>query len=269
MKNSLVFLIIGLFISVSAATGQVVKHDLNQTEIDKIISEAATNEANFRQALADYVFNRSAAISTIGLGGQVTGVYRRDSFMTFSQEGRRFERVTYSPVSTLVDLRITPEDIEDLGGVNPFAIEPRLVSQYNFTFLGKEKIDDLNLYVFDIAPKVMPNPKKTDQRMFLGRVWIDDRDLMIVKSKGKGVPETKDNKFPVIETWRENVDGKYWFPSFMSSDDQLVFDSGQVVKLKVRVKFEDYKLGRTDVKIVGEEDMVEDVPEPTPPPKKP
>lgn len=269
MKNSLVILIFGLFLMVSSTTAQIVKSDLSQSQIDKIVTVAATNEADFRQALSDYVFNRSAAISTIGLGGQVTGVYRRDSFMTFSQEGKRFERVTFSPVSTLTDLRITPEDIEDLGGVNPFAIEPRLVSQYNFTYLGKEKVDDINLYVFDVSPKVMPNPKKTDQRMFLGRVWIDDRDMMIVKSKGKGVPETKENKFPIIETWRENVDGKYWFPAYMSSDDQLVFDSGQVVKLKVRVKFEDYKLGRTDVKIVGEEDGVDDAPEPTPPPKKP
>jgi len=95
---------------------------------------------------------------------------------------------------------------------------------------------------------------------------------MIVKSKGKAVPEWKDNKFPIVETWRENIDGKYWFPSFASSDDELVFDSGQVVKLKMRVKYADYKLGRTDVTIVSEEPSRDDpkpTATPTPTPKKP
>ncbi|MCV4753791.1 hypothetical protein OFC37_30485, partial [Escherichia coli] len=74
---------------------------------------------------------------------------------------------------------------------------------------------------------------------------------MIVKSKGKAVPETKNNKFPVVETWRENVDGKYWFPSFATSDDELVFDNGSVTKIRMRIRYTDYKLGRTDV-IIGE-----------------
>ncbi|MCV4640155.1 hypothetical protein OFB62_33150, partial [Escherichia coli] len=78
--------------------------------------------------------------------------------------------------------------------------------------------DELDLFVFDVTPKVIPDPKKSTQRLFIGRIWVDDKDLMIVKSKGKAVPETKNNKFPVVETWRENVDGKYWFPSFATSD---------------------------------------------------
>ena len=115
----------------------------------------------------------------------------------------------------------------------------------------------------------MPNPK-SGIRLFTGRIWVDDEDLMIVKSRGKAVPETKDNKFPVVETWRENVDGKYWFPSFASADDQLVFDSGQVVRMRMRVKYADYKMGRTDV-IVGDAEDVSEQPQPSPSPspKKP
>jgi hypothetical protein len=93
---------------------------------------------------------------------------------------------------------------------------------------------------------------------------------MIVKSKGKAVPETKNDKYPTVETWRENIDGKYWFPSFASADDELVFGSGQVVKLRMRVKYADYKMGRTDV-IVGDAEDVSDQtqPAPSPTPKKP
>jgi hypothetical protein len=250
----------------------IVKTNLSQAEIDRIVKNFTTKEGEFRQALTQYVFNRSASISTVGLGGVITGTYRRDSFMTFTEDGRRFERILFAPISTLTEISMTPEDLEDLGGVNPFALEPAAVNQYNFTYVGKEKIDELDLYVFDVAPKVMPDPKKTKQRFFAGRVWVDDRDLQIVKSRGKAVPETKQNKFPVVETIRENIDGKYWFPAYSSSDDELVFDSGQVVKLRLRVKYTNYRLGRTDVRVLDdpEEDAVaKPTPTPSPTPKKP
>lgn len=241
-------------VNAQPTTSKIVKADLPKPEIDRIIKKFTDNEFTFRQALMDYVFNRSAEIQTIGMGGQVTGVYRRDSFMTFTGDGRRFERITFFPVSTLTEISVTPEDIEDLGGVNPFALEPSAIEEYNFTYLGKEKIDELDLYVFDVSPKVIPNPKKTKQRLFSGRIWVDDRDLMIVKSKGKGLPETKQNKFPVVETWRENVDGKYWFPSYSYADDELVFDNGYSVRMRMKVKYTDYKLGRTEVRILEDDD---------------
>ena len=239
---------------------------LSQPEIDSIIARFTQNELEFREALTNYVFNRSATIQTIGMGGQITGVFRRDSFMTFTSDGQRFERITYAPVSTLTEINVTPADLEDLGGVNPFALEPSMISQYNFTYLGKEKIDELDLHVFEVQPKVIPNPKKSDQRVFSGRVWVDDQDLMIVKSKGKALPETKNDKYPIVETWRENVDGKYWFPAYSTSDDTLVFDSGLAVKLRMRVKYEDYKLGRTDVRIVEEEPYDDSGSQPAPSP---
>lgn len=270
-KVTLLFALSLLVASVTFAQGgsTITPGNLSKAEVDAMVAKFTANEFSFRQALTDYVFNRYATISTIGLGGQITGVYRRDSFMTFTSDGKRFEKILFAPMSTLNEISITAEDLEDLGGVNPFALEPKNVSQYNFQYLGKEKIDELNLHVFEVTPKVMPDPK-SGIRLFTGRIWVDDEDLMIVKSKGKAVPETKRNKYPIVETWRENIDGKYWFPSFASSDDQLVFDSGQVVRMKVRVKYTDYKMGRTDV-IVGDAEDVSDQPQPTPSatPKKP
>jgi hypothetical protein len=276
MKKARIFLfILTVFclsaISAFAQTANIVKTNLSQAEIDQIIKKFTANEAEFRQALTNYVFNRSATVQTVGMGGQITGTYRRDSFMNLTEDGRRFERINYFPIPTLTEITVTPEDLEDLGGINPFALEPSMVSQYNFSYLGKEKIDELTLHVFDVSPKVIPNPKKSKQRFFTGRVWVDDKDLMIVKSKGKAIPETKESKYPVVETWRENIDGKYWFPSYISSDDELVFDSGQAVKLKMRVKFTDYKQGKSEVKILDDDVEVLDdtTPAPTPTPKKP
>jgi hypothetical protein len=256
-----------------AQSSNIVKSELSATEIDRIVKAFSDNEFEFRQALTIYAFNRDAKVQTIGLGGQVTGTYIRNSFLTFKDDGSRFERILYSPISTLKEISVSPEDIEDLGGINPFAIEPKHVKEYNFVFVGKERIDELDLYVFDVTPKVIPDWKKSSLRLFTGRIWVDDQDLMIVKSKGKAVPEGK-QRFPIIETWRESVDGKYWFPSFSMSDDELVFDSGQVVKIRVRVKYANYRIGRSDVRILDAEEEVKEekpAPKPTPTPavKKP
>ena len=281
MKKAQIFLIIFCLavISAFAQTSSIAKSDLSQTEIDRIVKTFTENEKKFRMALTEYVFNRNATIQTIGMGGQITGVYHRQSFMALKKDGERFEKITYFPMSTVTDVQITTTDIEDLGGVNAFALEPEMVPQYNFTFLGKEKIDDLNLYVFDVMPKVTPD-SKSKMRYFQGRIWVDDRDLMIVKSKGKAFPEDKNNKYPVVETWRENVEGKYWFPAYATSDDELVFDSGQSVKLRMRVKYTDYTKGNVDITILDDDtEEVPDVqekpksdsklPPPPPPVKKP
>ncbi len=266
MKNFILSLMILCVVS-SGISAQIVKKDLSQAEIDKIVKKIAVQEGEFREALKNYVFNRKAVLQTIGMGGQITGEYRRESFMTFTQDGQRFEKILFFPIPTMKDLLITPEDLEDLGGVNPFALEPSQISQYNFSYVGKEKIDDLDLYVFDVSPKVIPDWKKSKLRYFTGRIWVDDRDLMIAKSKGKAIPEGK-QRFPIVETWRENVDGKYWFPSFSSSDDELVFDNGFAIKLKMRVKYNNYRQGQTDVRIL-DDDEPETKPSPSPTPKKP
>ena len=271
------FILFGLVIFYCSAFGafaqqssNVIKKDLSQAEIDRIVKAFTTNEGAFRNALTGYAFNRNAIFQTVGLGGQISGTFRRDSFMALSPEGVRNEKILFAPISTLTDLEITPADIDNLNGLDPFAINPALAPQYNFTYLGKEKIDELDLYVFEVAPKVLPDAKKIKQRYFSGRIWVDDKDLTIVKSKGKAVPEGKE-RFPILETWRENVDGKYWFPSLTTGDDELVFDSGQVVKVRVRVKYTNYAVGKSTVIVSGDEEIVKDDPKPSPSPtpKKP
>jgi hypothetical protein len=276
MKKFRFFLLTAIFsLSVFGAAAQdtMTKTNLSPAEIDRIVKAFTAKEAESRAALSQYVFNRSAAVSTIGLGGNITGTFRRDSFMNVTPEGTRVEKILFAPISTLTEISMTVEDLEDLGGVNPFALEPSVINLYSITYIGKEKIDELDLHVFDVAPKVMPDPKKTKQRLFLGRIWVDDQDLQIVKSKGKGVPEWKNNRFPVVDTLRVNVDGKYWFPADSRSDDEIVFANGQVVKMRVRVKYTNYRQGKSDVKVLDAEDEVKEEtkpsPTPSPSPQKP
>src|SRR4051812_12969384 len=229
-----------------------------------IVRAFTRKETEFRRALNGYTFRREAVVQTIGFGGQVTGEYNRTSQFVFNDAGERFERITFFPQPTLTEITFTQEDLEDLGGVQPFALEASKIDQYNFAYVGREKIDEIGTYVFDVTPKVVP--KKVSERFFQGRVWVDDRDLQIVKVKGKGVPEGK-QRFPTFETYREQIDGKYWFPTYTYADDDLTFPGGQVVHIRMKVRYTDYKrfLGHVRVIEEGEPGDVPDAKQPTPP----
>jgi hypothetical protein len=240
-------------------------------DVNRIIRAFTSKETEFRRALNQYVFKRDATIQTIGLGGQITGEYRRVSHFTFDDSGNRFEKISFFPMPTLKELVVTPEDLDDLGGVQPFALEASKIDQYNFTYVGKERIDELDLYVFDVAPKVIP--KKVSERFFQGRIWVDDHDLQIVKVRGKGVPEGK-QRFPTFETYREQIDGRYWFPTYTYADEDMVFDNGLVVHFRMLVRYTDFKRGRADVRIIetdedgpGIEDQTQPQPESKPSPQ--
>jgi TonB family protein len=247
------FTIVGLFFLVSSsAVAQTSDATLPQAEVDRIIRAFTAKEAEFRRALNLYAFKRDAIVQSLGMGGQVTGEYHRISYFTFDDQGNRFEKITYFPMPSFG--AVTQEDVDDLGGINPFALEPSKIDRYTFRYVGKEKIDELTLFVFDITPKDIPDPKKTKERLFVGRVWVDDQDLQIVKTKGKGIPETKVNKFPIVETYREQIDGRYWFPTYSYADEELVYDSGDVLHVRLKVRYSDFVKGHATVTVtdVGE-----------------
>ena len=231
---------------------------MNPAEAERIIRAFTAKEAEFRRALNTFSFKRDALIQSIGMGGQVIGEYHRVSNFTFDDSGNRYEKITFFPMATMPE--VTAEDIEDLGGIKPFALEPSKVDKYNIRYVGKERIDELNLYVFDVQPKVMPDPKKSKERLFSGRIWVEDQELNIVKTKGKGVPETKINKFPIVETYRENIDGRYWFPTYSYADEELVFENGGSLHVRMKVRYTDFTPTRATLKVteIGESEIPTD-----------
>jgi hypothetical protein len=270
------FMVGALFLLLIAAPSVLAQSlgtgaDLPQPEVERIIQAFTRKENEFRQALNQYSFKRDALLQTLGMGGQVTGEYHRVSTFTFDDAGTRYEKISYFPMPSFAG-SVTQEDLDDLGGVSPFALDPTKIGLYNFKYVGKEKIDELNLYVFDVTPKVMPDPKKIKERLFQGRIWVDDQDYQIVKTKGKGVPETKNNKFPVVETYREQI-GKYWFPTYTYADEQLVFDNGDVLHVRMKVRYTDFAPARATLKITEvdgpELEKKNDPPAPAKPPAKP
>lgn len=252
------------FLNAQNSTSQT--SNLSQAEVNRIISAFTAKESQFRVALNQYSFKRDAILQSLGMGGQITGEYHRVSRFTFDDQGNRYEKISYFPMPSFQS--VTQEDLDDLGGIQPFALEPSKIDKYDFKYVGKEKIDELNLYVFDVSPKVLPDAKKTKERFFSGRVWVDDQDLQIVKTKGKGVPETKNNKFPIVETYREQIDGRYWFPTYSYADEELIFDSG-TMHIRMKVLYSDFEPARATVKVTETDDPNTQKKETKPPPTNP
>ena len=171
---------------------------------------------------------------------EVTGDYQQVADISYSQ-GQRVKKVVLAPQA---GIDMSKEDIEDLEGRASFTISTDELPQYSVVYEGQEKVDELHCYVFQVAPKAMVK----DQRYFQGRIWVDDQDFQIVKDTGKSVPDirivkkkkTEENLFPQFTTWREQIDGKYWFPTFSSADDTLHF-TAKDVRLKQVVKFSNYQ----------------------------
>lgn len=205
-------------------------------DVERILTAFRAKETEFRRVLGGYGFKRDAVVQSIGMGGQVTGEYHRVSYLTFDSQGKQREKVLTFPIPTLP---LSPADLEDLNTIEIFTVETGKFDRYNFTYVGREHVDELDTYVFEVAPKVMPDPKKSTERFFQGRIWIDDRDMQVVKAKGKGVPEGK-QRFPTFETYREQIDERFWFPTLTYADDKLTLPGGNIVRLRMRVRFSEF-----------------------------
>src|ERR1044071_6631454 len=222
---------------------------------DEIIQRFAAKELEFAQARNNYTYRQSLKFEELDPSGNSTGrKWELVEDIIFTPEGKRMEKVVYAPVQTL-SLLITPEDEQDLRNVQPFVLTTPDIPDYDIKYLGREKVDEIGCYNFSVKPKKMVQGK----RYFEGMIWVDDRDLQIVKTYGKGVGVIKtsaDNQFPKFETYREQIDGKYWFPTYTHADDTLQCKNGPV-RIRETVKYQDYKRyeGKTTIRYG---DVVED-----------
>ena len=128
--------------------------------------------------------------------------------------------------------------MEDMRSVQPFVLTTPDLPKYQIRYLGHQNVDEIGCYVFAVKPVKIEGT----QRYFSGEVWVDDRDLQIVKSYGRGVGNASrkgDNQFPKFETYREQIDGKYWFPTYTVANDTLHFKSGDQ-RIRQTIRYEDY-----------------------------
>ncbi len=234
--------------------GELNTNPPNGISVDQIIQKFAAKEKEFKQAREKYTWHQTIIVQTLD-GDTVDGEYRQEFDVLFDDKAKRIEHVTFAPASTLERIQMTPEDEADFRRLMPFVLTSDEIPEYNIKYVGQQKQDELNTYVFDISPKQIEKNK----RYFEGRVWVDDHDLQIVKTFGKAVPDIKkkgnENLFPKFTTWREQVDGVYWFPTYTKADDELHFSSGDIHTRQI-VKYTHYKRFGSAVKITYEGEEV-------------
>ena len=223
--------------------------------VNDIIQRFAAKEKTFAEARENYTYTQDVSVQATGPDGE-TGDFRQVTDITFDNQGHRIEHVTFAPQSSLDrgGISMTREDFEDIEKRMPFVLTTDEIPEYDILYVGQQQEDELHCYVFDIAPKQI----QKDKRYFQGRIWVDDHDFQIVKTHGKNVPDIgtkkkggQENLFPEFTTWRQQIDGKYWFPTYTMVDDDLHFRSGDV-HVKQIVKYENYKRFGSNVKITYE-----------------
>ena len=247
--------------------------------VDQIIQKFAAKEKMFQEARDGYTYRQSVKVMTVD-GDTVTGEYQEVFDVLFDNQGNRIEQVKFAPQSTLENggISMTEQDLQDIRHLMPFVLTTEEIPEYDILYRGSQQEDELHCYVFDIAPKKIEKNK----RYFQGRIWVDDHDMQIVKTFGKSVPDIRkknqENLFPKFTTWRQQIDGVYWFPVYTRADDVLHFSTGDV-HIREVVKYEDYKRFGSKVRITyqGEELPGQTQPgqkqpqgqQPPPPPQQP
>ncbi|HET8549459.1 MAG TPA: hypothetical protein VFL57_15710 [Bryobacteraceae bacterium] len=266
MRSTLVSVLAAMLLA-AAARPNTAKTDPSAPEIDRIIRTFAENESAFRKARENYTYRQTAKLQEFDEAGAPRGKFEVVTDIVFDRLGNRREIVVRAPVPTLQLIQMTAEDEQDLRNIMPFVLTADEITNYHVRYLGRQRVDELDTYVFAVKPKAMQPGK----RYFTGQIWIDDRDLMVVKTYGRSTGVLKkgfDQQFPKFETYREQVDGKYWFPTFTRADSTLYFE-GSRPSVRMTVRYEDYKQFRAESKItvVDEEAPAKPAP-PAAPPKK-
>jgi hypothetical protein len=220
--------------------------------VEQVIQGFAEREAEFKVERDNFTYVQTFVVQTIDSAGRPDGEYRMASDVTFTPAGKRYEKITYAPPPTLERISLSEEDLADLKNVQPFVLTTEELPKYDISYVGREQVDEISSYVFDVGPKKI----EKNQRYFQGRIWVDDKDLEIVKTYGKAVPDIRkgssENVFPRFETYRENIEGHYWFPTYTHADDVLHFRSGDV-QIRMTVHYSDYKRFRVSIRLLDTE----------------
>ena len=217
------------------------------TTAEEIIKRFGERESAFAKARDQYTFRQTVKIDTINDDtGKPDGEYQQVTDIVFSDSGARTEHVVFAPANSIEKVIMTQNDFDDIVHRLPFVLTTPELPQYDLTYLGQQKVDDIETYVFDCHPKTLEKGK----RYFQGKVWVDQQESEIVLINGKAVPDNlkrgHEDLSPPYTTYYQEVDGGYWFPVYTKADGVLHFPAGSGylandVHLRYVVKYEDYK----------------------------
>jgi hypothetical protein len=247
----------------------------------QIIEKFAARESVFRQARENYTFRQTVKVDTLDEDtNRVDGEYQQVTDITFNKDGKREEHVVFAPQNTLERVIMSPVDFDEIEHRLPFILTTEDLPKYDITYLGRQKVDELDTYVFSAGPRTLEKGK----HYFEGKVWVDQQDLQIVLINGRTVPQDTrrghEDLQPPFTTYYEQVDGKYWFPTYTKAEGTLHFSAAngslsQDVHMRNIVRYTDYKQFHATSRIIYNGQDITDNKDTTqpqstpPPPKKP
>ena len=238
MRRSCTAVVSGLLTFVSLAGAVDTKTNPTPDQIQNIIKKFTEKETEFAAARESYTYRQTTKLEEVDPPG---GSYEMVEEVSFDSRNRRVAHVTYAPVGTLQNIQMTQEDEEDMRNVMPFVMTNADADEYIVSYVGRENVDEIPCYVFSVKPKELTKDRK---RYFDGQIWVDDQDLQIVKTYGRATGHLRrgeDQQFPKFETYRQQIDGKYWFPTYTYADDTLNFKDGPSQRVKEVIKYDHYK----------------------------
>ncbi len=225
------------------------------TPPEEIIRKFAAKETEFQEALNHYTYRRTARVQTLDDDNKVDGEYYEVDDVIFDSSGRRTEKVVFAPGSSLQRVMMSPSDFQDIQHGYPFVLTAQDIPAYDVKYVGRQKVDEVDCYVFEVSPKQIEKGK----RYLDGRIWVDSQDLQIVVTDGRMVPDDtrkgKEDLHPPFMTWRAQIDGHYWFPVYTKGEGVLHFAGGsgymaQDVHMRDIIKYSDYKRFGSTSKII-------------------
>src|SRR6267154_6680082 len=141
--------------------------------VQDLIQKFAGQEAIFKEARNHYTYTQEVTVQTVD-GDTVDGEFKETTDVLYDDQGKRLENVTYAPMNTLTRIIMTKEDYDDFRNRLPFVLTTEDLPLYTVLYAGQQHVDELDTYVFDMAPKRIDTSKS--QRYFQGRIWVDSRD---------------------------------------------------------------------------------------------
>ena len=207
----------------------------------QIISAFTKKEDLYQAERPLYCYRRTVRIQEFGPDGKPAGEYNATYQAVRSSSGQLYEKALAAPESTLQYIQLEPEDAHAIGNVPAFPLTTEQLAKYDVKFLSSEKVDEIDCYIFEVRPKTLDRKHP----LFDGIVWVDQKYLEVVKTYGKWVTDLGPMRsgslpFNMFETYRENVEGKYWFPNYSRSEDVYKLQ-GREVPVRVTIKWSDFK----------------------------
>jgi hypothetical protein len=208
----------------------------------EIIKSFAEKEEQFLRARVQYGYKKTIKLTEFGNDGQPSGEFQLTVAAVVDSEGRVFEKVIDQPTPTVRAINLSPGDLKSLSRIPAYPLVPSQLSKYDLRYVGQEKVDEIDCYIFEAKPKLLERANA----LFQGVVWVDKQYLEVVKTYGKWVTDLGDTRpadlpFTNFETYRENVAGKYWFPNYARSDGYLHFKDSGTIPVRLVIKWSDFK----------------------------